>query len=80
MAESLLVTQKELSVMFGVHPHTILAMRRDGKLPPPLPVSTRTCIRWSRKQIVEWMDGGCVCEPEWAGMHRAFVKGKPYLT
>jgi len=45
------ITRPEIAQAFRVHEKTISRWVREGRLPPPLPVSGRT-LRWRRADIV----------------------------
>ena len=55
---SLMIDAAEFARLLSVSKPTIWRMRDDGRLPPPI-VLTSQCLRWRRDVVLEWINGGC---------------------
>jgi len=60
MSESLgkeLLGAREVAQMLDLCERSIWRMADAGKLPRPLKVGSRT--KWRRRDLIQWIDGGC---------------------
>ena len=53
--EPLLIDSKEVCSLIGVSRGTLFRMRREGKLPTPMQVSSRL-VKWRRSDIMAWIE------------------------
>jgi predicted DNA-binding transcriptional regulator AlpA len=61
---ALLLADTEAAALAGVSRATWHRLRAAGKLPPP--VKLGRCVRWSRAELVTWIDAGCPPAPMWS--------------
>lgn len=62
--ELVMLTREQLAAMLQVDASTVDRMRTEGRLPEPAIEQRRadgrtSLVRWSRTQILKWVDAGC---------------------
>lgn len=55
---TLLLTKEDVAEIGNWSVRTVIRMRDNGTLPPPLKVGR--LIRWRKSDIEKWIEGGCV--------------------
>ena len=58
ISEALMMTKEEVAKALQCCDRHIDNMRKDGRIPQPVELGKR-CVRWPRKQFLEWIESGC---------------------
>lgn len=55
----LVIESDELAALLGVARSTLFRLKGEGRLPPPLDLGDTRALRWSRRQVENWVACGC---------------------
>ena len=69
MSGALLLSAAEAAQLLGVSRAHLYSMHSSGRL-GPLPVRLGRRILWSRRELTEWCNSGCVSRREWIVMRK----------
>jgi predicted DNA-binding transcriptional regulator AlpA len=59
-----LIDADQLAALLNIHPATLYRMKSRGRVPAPLRLS-RGCVRWSLREIRDWIAAGCPDRKTW---------------
>ncbi len=62
--EPLMITASDLAQMLQISERQIWRMRDTGRLPSPIELGPKN-LRWSRGEILEWIEAACPTRRNW---------------
>lgn len=52
-----LLDVREVARLLGVSPRHVIRLASEGRMPRPIRLGRS--VRWSRREIISWLDAGC---------------------